>query len=265
MNVGMITCNYYLRIYGYKEPEGFNWGTMTDKYRKEFCRADFLKLAGEIRALGCEGIEIWEPMFSHRVYREADAASMAAELGQMGFKSFAYCIGGWGPADTAQVEPAYRFARALGAKVVAGCMPLEGTEELLREIERCGKLYGLFFAIENHPAPSIEKPEDVLSAAQEYVTIGANLDTGIYNYLGYDVIAAANLLREKVFHVHLKDSKNGAPGCLPLGKGDAPLTDLLKVLRLWGYDGMLSVEYEHEGDPAPGLAESLRFIQKHLA
>lgn len=264
MNIGMITCNYFMRIYGYKVPENFNWGDMVVKYRNEFTRADFIKLAAEIRTLGYDNLEIWEPTFSHFVYSEKDAEALAAELKGMGFASLAYCIGGWSPKDREHVEKAYRFARALGAKVVTGCMPLDGAPEILPEIERCGKLYGLKFAIENHPAPNIENPEDVKRLTEGYETIGANLDTGIYNMLGYDLIAAANLLGNKVYHMHFKDTVKGGQGCLPIGDGDAKLAELLALAKQWDYKGMVSVEFEYEGDPAPGLQKSIAYIHDCL-
>lgn len=265
MNIGMITCNYFMRIYGYVPPENLNWGEMVAKYRAEFTRADFIKMAGEIRTMGYENLEIWEPNFSHFVYNEDDARAMAAELAQMGFKLLVYCIGGYGPKDVANVEKGYRFAHALGAKVVSGCIPLLGTEELLPELERCGKLYGLKFAVENHPAPNIEDPADVKRITEGYSTIGANLDVGIYNMQYFDVIAAAKLLKDKLFHVHFKDTVKGGHGCLPIGDGDAPMAELIKLLQTWGYDNMVSVEFEYEGDPAPGLVKSLAFINKNLA
>lgn len=264
MNIGTITCSYFMRIYGYKRPEDFDWGAMTEKYRAEFTRQDFLTLAGEIRALGYDSIEIWEPTFSHFVYTPDEAHTLAADLKNMGFQLIAYCIGGWGPGDLQHVEKAYAFAHALGARVVTGCILREGTEALLDEIERCGQKYGLRYAIENHPEPNLEKPEDVAQVIQKYDAIGANLDSGIYNMQGYDILAAADLFGEKIWHVHYKDTVTGRDGCLPLGTGDAPLAELLHKLRERGYAEMLSVEFEFAGDPAPGLADSLAFIQKNL-
>lgn len=264
MNIGTITCSYFMRIYGYKKPEDFNWGAMTEKYRTEFTRQDFLKLAEEIRALGYDSIEIWEPTFSHFVYTPEEAASLAEELKAMGFQLIAYCIGGWGPADIEHVETAYAFAKALGARVVTGCILREGTEALLAEVERCGKKYGLKYAIENHPEPNFERPEDVAETIRKYDTIGANLDSGIYNMQGYDILAAADLFGDKIYHVHYKDTVTGKDGCLPLGAGNAPLAQLLHKLQERSYGEMLSVEFEFAGDPAPGLAESLAFIQKNL-
>jgi len=262
MNIGMITCNYFMRIYDYKTPEPFDWMQMCDKYRAEFTREDFITLAKEIRDLKYNCLEIWEPNFSYKVYTEADAKSMAEELAQLGFKKLAYCIGGWGGSDVPEVEKAYKFAKALGADVVTGCINMPTADVILPEVERCGQKYSMQYAIENHPAPNAESPEDVAKLCAPYSTVGANLDTGIYNMQGFDVLAAADLLKDKLYHVHFKDTIKGGDGCLPIGDGDWPIDKMLLKLKEWGYDRMLSVEFEHHGDPAPGLKKSIEFINK---
>ena len=265
MNIGMITCNYFMRIYGYQPPEKLDWGVMVDKYRAEFKKVDFLKLAMEIKEMGYDHLEIWEPTFSHFVYTEEEAASLADALKALGFQSLAYCIGGWGAGDVPHIDRAYRFARALGAKVVTGCLRASGKDAVLPEIERYGLQYGLLFAIENHPAPNLASHEEIAQAIGTYQTVGANLDTGIYNMMGFDVLAAARLLRDKIYHVHFKDTKKGGSECLPIGDGDAPMVELIKLLKQWDYKSMVSVEFEYMGDPAPGLVKSLDFIRKNLA
>ena len=265
MNIGTITCTYFMRIYNYHGPDPLDWGAMCDKYRAEFTREDFLALAREIRDMGYDSLEIWEPNFSYQVYSDADASAMAEDLREIGFGRLAYCIGGWGKGDIPVVEKAYRFAKALGAPVVAGCISKPDAGEILPEVEKWGKAIGIRYAIENHPAPNLESPEDVADAIGPYETVGANLDTGIYNMMGYDVLAAADLLREKVYHIHLKDTKKGSSGgCLPIGDGDAPLKELLRKARDWGYEDMISVEYEHSADPAPGLKKSIKYIREAL-
>ena len=122
MNVGMITCTYYMKIYGYKSPDPFNWGKMSQKWRDEFTYDDFLDLACEIHDIGFNAIEIWEPMFSWRKYSLDDAARVARDLHAIGFDDLAYCVGGLGAGDVDWVEPAYRFAQALGCKVCVGCL-----------------------------------------------------------------------------------------------------------------------------------------------
>lgn len=265
MNIGMITCTYFMRIYDYKRPDAFNWGDMTRKYQQEFSRDDFIQLAKEIKGIGFNSLEIWEPMFSYKVYTLEEGKAMAEELKAIGFQSLAYCIGGWGAGDVANIDSAYAFAHAMGCQVVTGCIRLPDADVVLPVIEKAGLKYGMKYAIENHPEPSVEKPEDVYRLSQGYETIGANLDTGIYNMMGYDLLAAADLLKGKIYHVHFKDSPRGGEGCLPLGDADTPLAPLLRKLREWDYSYMVSVEYEFPTDPEPGLYKSLGYINGVLA
>jgi len=248
-------------IYNYDRPAQFNWGEMTDKYRGEFKKSDFLKLAGEIRGMNYDCIEIWEPTFSHKVYSPDDAGLLARELAEIGYKGVVYCIGGWSAGDVNEIEKAYLFARALGASVVTGCVNKADAGVLLPEMEEQGKKYNIRFAIENHPAPNFEKPEDIAEAVKDYTMVGANLDTGIYNMQGYDVLAAADLLKDKIYHCHFKDTVKGREGCLPIGDGDAPMAELLRKLIEWDYKNIVSVEFEYDRDPAPGLVKSMAFIK----
>ena len=259
MNIGTITCSYYLRVYGYDRPEGMNWGAMCDKWRAELDEKGFLKLAGEIRDLGYNSIEIWEPTFSFMKYSIEEAKAMRGQLKALGFTSVAYCIGGWSGGSSEVVNSAYQFAQALGAEVVVGC--IQNPEKILPVVEAAGKKYGMKYAIENHPKPNLESPEEIAAAIAPYETVGANLDTGIYNMQGYDLQAAYALMKDKTFHVHLKDTVKGQKGgCLPIGDGDAELAWIIKKLAADGYKYMLSVEFEHDGDPTPGLKKSIDYI-----
>lgn len=261
VNIGMITCTYFMRIYGYHQPEDFKWGAMCDKYRMEFGASEFLKLASEIRAIGFTSLEIWEPMFSYKVFSHAMAAAVAAKLTEMGFESLAYCIGGWGKGDVGAIDDAYAFAHRMGCKVVTGCVTKADAGVVLPELEKAGNKYDMLYAIENHPEPSVERPEDVEKLCRPYSRVGANLDTGIYNMMGYDVMAAAELLKDKVFHCHFKDSPRGGHGCLPIGDADTPCAELLAKFRQWDYRHMVSVEYEYPTDPEPGLYKSMGYIR----
>jgi sugar phosphate isomerase/epimerase len=261
----MITCNYFMKIYDYKAPENFNWGDMCAQWRARFKKEDFLALAKEIRGMGYDALEIWEPTFSHDIYSEDDAKALASDLAAMGFNKLAYCIGGWGKESVGAVDKAYRFARALGADVVVGCIIKADVDIILPVVEEAGKKYGLKYAIENHPSPNLESPNEVAEAIKPYTTIGANLDTGIYNQQGFDVLDAYKLLKDKIYHSHFKDTLKGGEGCLPIGDGDAPLAELLRLYEADDFKYMLSVEFEYSKNPAPGLLKSIKYIKQQLA
>jgi sugar phosphate isomerase/epimerase len=260
MNIGMITCTYFMSIYGYKQPEPFDWGEMCKKYRSEFSTDDFLKLSKEIRDIGFNAMEIWEPMFSFLVYDKKQASDMAKKLHELGFEKLVYCIGGWSAADIPNIERAYDFAKAMDCKVVTGCVYLPDAQAVTTEMQRVGEKYNMLYAIENHPEPNIEKPDDVARVCEGKPNVGANLDTGIYNALGYDVIATAKLLKDKVFHCHLKDVAKVGGGCQAIGDADTPCAELLSLFSEWNYPYMVSVEYEYPTNPVPGLYKSMGFI-----
>ncbi|MCL2058016.1 MAG: sugar phosphate isomerase/epimerase [Oscillospiraceae bacterium] len=261
MNIGMITCNYFMRIYNYQRSDDFNWGAMSDKWRAEFKEDDFLGLAKEIYDMGYNSLEIWEPTYSYKVYSEEQAAGLAAKLRAMGFQSFVYCIGGWSKGGIPDIEKSYLFAKALGAKVLTGCIIQSEAVEIIDELERVGEKYGMLFAIENHPLPNIESPIKVADFIKDRKFVGANLDTGIYNQQCYDTLAAAEILKDKIYHSHFKDTMKGGRGCLPIGDGDAPTAELLRKFKDWGFKYMVSVEYEYPTDPAPGLVKSINYIK----
>jgi len=89
----------------------------------------------------------------------------------------------------------------------------------------------------------------------------AEPDILAYNMMGYDVLEAADLLSDKIFHCHFKDTPRGGHGCKPIGDSNTPCASLLMKLKMMGYKHMVSVEYECPTDPTPGLNKSLGFIR----
>ncbi|MDR1914875.1 MAG: sugar phosphate isomerase/epimerase [Clostridiales bacterium] len=262
MYIGTITCSYFLRIYDYNPPKDFNWGDMSAKWRAEFTFDDFVGLAKEIYDLGCNSLEIWEPTFSFTKYSLDDARKLKAELDKIGYTKIVYCIGGWTGDSAAAVEPSYAFAQALGADTVVGC--IQQPEKILPILEEAGKKYGIRYAIENHPAPNLCSPEEIASAIEPYEYVGANIDTGFFNALGFDLIKTYELLKPKLYHTHLKDTKPGNFDCYPIGDGSAQIAELLKLYTRDGYKYMLSVELESETEATPGLQKSLDYIKSFL-
>lgn len=264
MYIGTITCSYFMRIYDYRQPANFNWEAMSRKWRGELTNGGFLGLAHEIRAIGYDALEIWEPMFSFYAHTGDDAATLAKELRSMGYQKLVYCIGGWSAASVAVVDRAYRFANALGAEIMTGCIVRRDAPALLPALEAAGKTYGIRFAIENHPDPNLGSPEEVSGVARLYETVGANLETGYLFSAGYDLPASMDVLRGKIFHTHLKDAVKDSYACLALGDGDIPLRDVLNRLKEAKFTGMLSVEIETPYDPTPNLAKSLAYVRSLL-
>jgi len=132
------------------------------------------------------------------------------------------------------------------------------------------KKYGVKIAFEAHPGFVVHNPEDIVrlrEAAGEQ--IGANLDPSHFFWQGIDPIQAARYLGEHkcIYHVHAKDCaidpiNSAITGNLNIktyrdvrrrswvfrtvgyGHGDEFWKPFISTLRLYGYDGVISIEHE---------------------
>ena len=129
---------------------------------------------------------------------------------------------------------------------------------------------GVKIAFEAHPGMVLHNPEDIVrlrNAAGK--NLGANLDPSHFFWQGIDPIEAARFLGEHkcVFHVHAKDCfidprNSRVTGNLDIksygdvktrswvfrtvgyGHGDEFWKPFVSMLRLYGYDGVISIEHE---------------------
>jgi len=143
--------------------------------------------------------------------------------------------------------------------------------------------------LEMHPGFVVYNPETLLrlrSAAGE--AIGANFDPSHLFWQGIDPVAAVTRLGKAVFHVHAKDTKinpytSSVNGVLDtktyldepnrswvfrtVGYGHGPefWKDFVSVLRMAGYDGVLSIEHEDSlMSTREGLGKAVTFLRHIL-
>ncbi len=147
--------------------------------------------------------------------------------------------------------------------------------------------HGVRIAIEMHPGFVVYNPETMLRLrALAGPSIGCNLDPSHLFWQGIDPIAAVRLLGDCIFHVHAKDTQM-YPANLPrtgvldtqiyteertrawifrtCGYGHDALwwKEFVSTLRMFGYDGVLSIEHEDSLLSAnEGLAQAAQFLNE---
>ena len=144
---------------------------------------------------------------------------------------------------------------------------------------------GVRFALEVHPseiAYDYWTAQRTLEAIGHRESFGINWDPSHFMWQDLDPVAFLLDFKDKIFHVHCKDSKrrlNGRNGRLgshlpwadprrgwdfiSTGHGDVPWEDAIRMLNHIGYDGPLSVEWEDAGmDRLVGAPEALEFVRK---
>jgi len=129
---------------------------------------------------------------------------------------------------------------------------------------------GVKIAFEAHPGMVLHNPEDIVRLRKAAgKNLGANLDPSHFFWQGIDPVEAARYLGENkcIFHVHAKDcsiDQRNAGRCGNLdiksygdvknrgwvfrtvgyGHGDEFWKPFVSMLRLYGYDGVISIEHE---------------------
>jgi sugar phosphate isomerase/epimerase len=144
---------------------------------------------------------------------------------------------------------------------------------------------GVRFALEVHPteiAYDFETTRRALQALDRRPGFGINVDPSHFEHQFLDTSAFVDEFADRVYHVHVKDSKRrldgrrsilgshlnfGDPGrgwdFVSPGHGDVDFEALVRALNRAGYDGPLSIEWEDSGmDRDWGAPEALAFVRR---
>jgi sugar phosphate isomerase/epimerase len=143
---------------------------------------------------------------------------------------------------------------------------------------------GVRFGLEVHPteiAYDFVTTRRTLDALGNRASFGINLDPSHFAHQFLDPAAFAAEFADRIYHVHVKDSKRRLDGRRSIlashlqfgdrdrgwdfvspGHGDVDFDELFRALNEIGYSGPLSVEWEDSGmDREFGAAEALQFVR----
>lgn len=143
---------------------------------------------------------------------------------------------------------------------------------------------GVRFALEVHPteiAYDIVTMERALEAVGNHPAFGINFDPSHLVHQFVDPVEFINAFPERIFHVHVKDSRvqlNGRTSILSShldfgdhrrgwdfvspGHGDVEWDPIIRALNRIGYDGPLSIEWEDSGMSRDwGAPEALEMVR----
>jgi len=147
------------------------------------------------------------------------------------------------------------------------------------------KAEGVKFALEVHPteiAYDIVTTQRALEAVDFHPSFGINFDPSHLIHQFIDPVELIRAFPERIFHVHVKDSRVQLDGRSSIlsshldfgdprrgwdfvspGRGDVAWDPIIRALNRIGYDGPLSVEWEDTGmDREYGAQEALAMIRK---
>jgi sugar phosphate isomerase/epimerase len=143
---------------------------------------------------------------------------------------------------------------------------------------------GVRFGLEVHPteiAYDFATTRKTLDAVDNREAFGINLDPSHFAHQFLDTAQFALEFADRVYHVHVKDSKKRLDGRRSIlgshlnfgeeqrgwdfvspGHGDVDFEELFRALNRIGYDGPLSIEWEDSGmDREYGAQDALHFVR----
>jgi sugar phosphate isomerase/epimerase len=263
LTLSFMSANYVGTELGYGAAD--DWGPFDQATNEAFApietfAARFEALLSTIARAGYDALDLWTAHLNWRwaTPEHVRIARSALEEHELQVVSLAGSFG-----DTAtDLESACRLANALDVDLLGGMgdvlrRDLHGAEAVLRE-------HGVRLGYENHPETT---PDQVLGLIGDAADVlGATVDTGWWATHEYDPVDALRELRERLFHVHLKDvERPGAHVTCLHGSGCVDIDGCVEALVSSGYDGALSVEHEpYDRDPTSECIQMREALEARL-
>jgi sugar phosphate isomerase/epimerase len=155
------------------------------------------------------------------------------------------CWVNFGDASEAEIDAAYRAAKTLGCKGVVGSYGLAAAARLAPYSRK----YGLFTGLHNHD--NLSDP-DALSNEASFVKglalspdFKATLDVRHFTAANGDCVDFLRKHHERTSSIHIGDRRHDNGRSAPFGHGDAPIIEVLQLIRDNGWPIVVLLEFEH--------------------
>jgi len=148
-------------------------------------------------------------------------------------------------ADEATSRRTFQWCKEMGI----GVINTEVREDAFDTLEKLCAEYEIKIGLHNHPEPSYYwNPDTVLKAIEgRSKWFGACADTGHWLRSGLNPVECLQKLDGRIVSFHFKDLNKVGKGAhdVPWGTGVANVPALLAEMKRQGFQGPISIEYEH--------------------
>lgn len=243
--------------------ESFGWKLGVQTY--SFNRFTFFEAVDKAASIGLKYAEAYP---GQRISAEIDAkmgpgmteeqiAIVQKKLKSAGIQLTAFGVVGLSK-NEAESRKVFDWCKQFGISVIN----TEVREDAFDLLDKLCAEYEIHIGLHNHPEPSYYwNPDKVLEALEgRSKWMGACADTGHWLRSGLDPLESLKKLEGRVVSFHFKDlnAKERRAHDVPWGTGVANVEGLLAEMKRQGFQGPISVEYEHNWlESLPEIAESV--------
>lgn len=193
-------------------------------------------------------------------------AKLQAKLRQHGIKAVNYGVVGVSR-DEADARRVFEFAKKMGMRAIT-----TESADAINTIEKLAKEYDIAVGFHNHPGDmsrpgyKVWNPFYIAGLVEGRDSrLGAAADTGHWMRSGIVPVEALRVLRGRLISLHMKDlNEFGRRDAhdVPFGQGKGDMAAVLAELRAQGFDGNISIEYEHNWDNSlPEVTQCVEFVK----
>jgi sugar phosphate isomerase/epimerase len=152
----------------------------------------------------------------------------------------------------AEIDRGFEMAGALGAEIVTSSTKLD----VAARIAPMADTHRMVVAMHGHSNVAdpneFATPDSFARAMAMSKYFKVNLDIGHFTAGGFDAVPFIREHHGDITNLHIKDMKRNRPeSYVPWGEGDAPIRDVLQLLKHERWPVRAYVEYEYAGQGTP--------------
>jgi sugar phosphate isomerase/epimerase len=167
-----------------------------------------------------------------------------------------------------EIERGFEIASALGAAIVTSSTQLDTA----RRIAPLAEKHRMVVAMHGHSnvkdANQLATPQSFAAAMKMSKYFKINLDIGHFTAAGFDAVPFIQEHHADITNLHIKDMKRNVPeSYVPWGTGDAPIRDVLQLLKRerWPIRAYLEYEYAGASSPVEETTRCFAYMKRALA
>lgn len=164
-----------------------------------------------------------------------------------------------------EIDRGFEMAKALGAKVITA----SANQKTVPRIAAAADKHKMRVGMHNHSRidpNEFATAEDLEKAMAASPYICTNLDIGHFTAANQDSVAFLKKHHDRIVTLHIKDRKRNQGDTTPFGEGEAPIKEVLGLLKQNKWPIPANIEYEYKGgDSVEEVRRCLAYCKQALS
>jgi sugar phosphate isomerase/epimerase len=163
-----------------------------------------------------------------------------------------------------EITRGFEMAKALGVPVLTA----SANQDVVRRVAPFAERAKMRVGVHNHSdikPNEFATPADFTRALAVSPMIAVNLDIGHFTAANFDAVAFLREHHDRIVTLHIKDRRRNQGPAVPFGEGDAPIGEVLQLLRDRKWPIPANIEYEYNGaDTVAEVGRCLEYCKARL-